>query len=49
MMPQREAGEPVYEQADATYGRYEGDQNYAHQQFEAPYQTHRADKRILQF
>lgn len=38
MMPQREAGEPAYEQADATYGRYEGDQTYSHQQFEAPYQ-----------
>jgi hypothetical protein len=38
MMPQREAGEPIYEQAGSTYGGYEGNQAYAHQQFETPYQ-----------
>jgi hypothetical protein len=38
MMPQREASEPTYEQAGSTYGGYEGDQAYAHPQFETPYQ-----------
>ena len=44
-MPQREAGESIYGQADPTYGGYEGDQNqqadqtYARQQFEPPYQS----------
>src|SRR5262249_14303667 len=38
MMPQREAGEPTYEQAGSTYGGYEGNQADAHQQFETSYQ-----------
>ena len=38
MMPQREASEPLHEQRDSTYGRYEGEQGYAYQQFETPYQ-----------
>src|SRR5262249_26050716 len=31
MMPQRESNESSYEQADTTYGRYEGNQAFAHQ------------------
>lgn len=31
MIPQREASEPIYEQASPTYGGYEGGQEYAHQ------------------
>ncbi len=38
MMPQRETNESIHGQADPIYGRYEGDQAYAHQQFEPPYQ-----------
>ena len=29
MMPQREPGESIYEQADPTYGSYEGNQTFA--------------------
>src|SRR5215470_11220622 len=38
MMPQREAGSPIDEQAGSTYGGYEGNPADAHQQFETPYQ-----------
>jgi len=38
MMPQREAGSPIDEQAGSTYGRYEGNQADAYQQFETSYQ-----------
>lgn len=41
MMPQREADESIYGQADPLYGGYEGDQTsqaHAQQQFEPPYQ-----------
>ena len=31
MMPQRETSESIYEHADPTYGRYEGNQATAHQ------------------
>ncbi len=31
MIPQREAGESIHEQASPTYGKYEGDQEYARQ------------------
>ncbi|HLI88435.1 MAG TPA: hypothetical protein VKV37_07075 [Ktedonobacteraceae bacterium] len=37
MMPQQES-DPIHEQAESTYGRYEGEQEYARQQFETPYQ-----------
>jgi len=37
MMPQMDAGEPLSGQADAPYGRYEGDQRYSQQPYEAPY------------
>ena len=30
MMPQRAENEPIYEQADTSYGRYEGDQDVSH-------------------
>ena len=38
MMPQRESNEQIHAQVDQDYGRYEGDQTYAHSQFETPYQ-----------
>ena len=38
MMPQREANQSTDEQVDSTYGRYEGDQTYARQQQDTPYQ-----------
>jgi hypothetical protein len=39
MMPQREANESIHGQAEATYGRYEGNQaSTAHQQYETPYE-----------
>jgi len=38
MIPQREAGESIYEQADSTYGKYEGDQEYARQHGETSYE-----------
>jgi len=38
MMPQREAGEPTYEQASSAYGGYEGNPANAHQSFETFYQ-----------
>jgi hypothetical protein len=39
MMPQREAGESIHGQADATYGGYEGNQTAsARQQYETPYE-----------
>jgi hypothetical protein len=38
MIPQREAGESIYEQADSTYGKYEGDQEYARQHGEISYE-----------
>jgi hypothetical protein len=38
MMPQREAGSPIDEQAGSTYGGYEGNQADAYQQFETSYQ-----------
>src|SRR5881394_1230126 len=48
MMPQREAGSPIYEQAGSTYAGYEGNQADAHQQFETydpqPLQAERAAK-----
>lgn len=31
MMPQRETSEPIYEQVDPTYGKYEGNQPFARQ------------------
>ena len=31
MMPQRETSESINEQSDPTYGRYEGNQAFAHQ------------------
>ena len=37
MMPQMDAGEPMAGRADAPDGRYEGDQRYSQQQYEAPY------------
>ncbi len=37
MIPQREASESIHEQASSTYGRYEGDQEYARQQDETSY------------
>jgi hypothetical protein len=37
MMPQQES-DPIHEQTDSAYGRYEGEQEYARQQFETPYQ-----------
>ncbi len=38
MMPQREASEPQHEQADPTYGGYEGEPGYTYQQFDTPNQ-----------
>ena len=39
MMPQREASKSINGQADATYGRYEGNQvSSARQHFETPYE-----------
>lgn len=38
MMPQSEGSESIHGQADATYGRYEGNQaSSARQQYETPY------------
>lgn len=36
MMPQREASEPIQEQADSAYGRYEGNQTFTHPYYETP-------------
>jgi len=30
MMPQREENESIYEQAEASYGKYEGNQEFSH-------------------
>jgi hypothetical protein len=38
MIPQREVNESLQEQASSTYGRYEGDQEYARQYAETPYE-----------
>ena len=38
MMPQGEANESAYEQAGATYGRYEGDQANARQYYDTSYE-----------
>jgi hypothetical protein len=38
MIPQREAGESIHEQAGSTYGKYEGDQEYARQLGETSYE-----------
>ena len=38
MIPQREADESLYEQAGSTYGKYEGDQEYARQHGETSYE-----------
>ena len=38
MIPQREAGESIHEQAGSTYGKYEGDQEYARQHGETSYE-----------
>ncbi len=38
MMPQREAGESIHEQADSTYGSYQGEQAFAHQSYETSYE-----------
>jgi hypothetical protein len=38
MIPQREASESIHEQAGSTYGRYEGDQEYARQYDETSYE-----------
>jgi hypothetical protein len=46
MMPQREAGEPQHEQADPAYGRYEGEPDYAYQQFDTPNQRPLRDEPI---
>ena len=38
MVPQREVSESIHEQADSTYGKYEGDQEYARQHGETSYE-----------
>jgi hypothetical protein len=38
MIPQKEASESIHEQASSTYGRYEGDQEYARQHDETSYE-----------
>lgn len=38
MMPQREASESIDEQANSTYGRYEGDQEFIRQHNETSYE-----------
>jgi len=38
MIPQREVNESLHEQASSTYGRYEGDQEYARQHAETSYE-----------
>ena len=38
MMPQRNIGESLNEQASSTYGRYEADQEYASPRDEIPYE-----------
>jgi hypothetical protein len=38
MIPQREASESIHEQASSTYGRYQGDQEYARQHDETSYE-----------
>ena len=38
MMPQKETGESIHEQAGPTYGGYEGDQAYARQHDEPSYE-----------
>jgi hypothetical protein len=38
MIPQREVGESIHEQASSTYGEYEGDQEYARQHDETSYE-----------
>ena len=37
MMPQREADDSLHEQIESTYGRYEGEQASARQQYETSY------------
>ncbi len=46
MMPQSEANQSTNEQVDPAYGRYEGEQAYAHQQFETPYQQPRSASKV---
>ena len=38
MIPQRETGESIQEQAGSTYGKYEGDQEYTRQYGETSYE-----------
>jgi hypothetical protein len=38
MIPQREVSESIHEQASSTYGRYQGDQEYARQHDETSYE-----------
>jgi hypothetical protein len=38
MIPQREVSESIHEQTSSTYGKYEGDQEYAHQHGETSYE-----------
>ena len=38
MLPQREVSESIYEQTSSTYGKYEGDQEYARQHGETSYE-----------
>jgi hypothetical protein len=38
MIPQREVSESIYEQADSTYGKYEGDQEDARQHGDTSYE-----------
>ena len=38
MMPQRETGDAIHEQAETTYGGYEGNQMYGEQHYEAAYE-----------
>lgn len=38
MMPQREADDSLHEQTEPTYGRYEGEQASARQQYENSYE-----------
>ena len=38
MLPQREVSESIHEQTSSTYGKYEGDQEYARQHGETSYE-----------
>jgi hypothetical protein len=38
MIPQREVSESIHEQASSTYGKYEGDQEFARQHGETSYE-----------